>query len=380
MKKITKTLAIVLALAMAVFALVACGGGGGGATQAPAGDAEAVTEAAAAAGDASEAATEAAAPAGDAEFVFKVTSHDQEAGGSGVFIHKWCDAVTEASGGRIQFNLFFGGALAPATESYNVLTSGAADIAWGLPSFYQGKFPLTEATGLPFTATDVAQGTYAMWDLYQNSEAIQKEWSEVKMILLHSNCDCSLLVKDPKPEKPEDLAGRQCRFVGGTSTDLANDLGIVATNVNVSDIYESLEKGVIDSAANCGWDLISGFKLYEPVDAIWNIKMNINPCFYAMNLDSYNKLPDDLKAIIDEYSGMVAGDMLIESFAALQEKVMTEHADMIYEADEDTMAQFREYGKGVADRWVEAKGDEGKAVYDMWIEYLDKYKDKIIFP
>ena len=175
MKKITKWLAAVLALGMLVFTLTACGGGGGGATTAAAagGETTAPAEATTAAAAAETAAP--AEPAGDAEFTFKVTSHDSDKGGSGQFIHAWCDAVTEASGGRIQFQIFLGGSLAPATESYNVVRSGAADIAWGLPSFYQGTFPLTEATGLPFTANDVSQGTYAMWDLFQNSEAIQKE-------------------------------------------------------------------------------------------------------------------------------------------------------------------------------------------------------------
>lgn len=310
----------------------------------------------------------------------KVQSQDPESGATGRFLEEWAAAVEEASGGRLEINVFHGGTLGPATESYNMAASGAVDIAWGLPSMTTGKFPLTDVAALPFTAEDTLQASYALWDLYESTDYLKNEWSEVQVILLHTNCDSPLLLKNKKAETLDDLKGRSCRFIGGASTDFANLTGAIPSTMAINDIYTNLEKGVIDSAANCGWDVVDSFRLYEQADYILEWHLNVNPYFLVMNKDTYNSLPEDLRAVIDEYSGYKALEYVGTKWQDIKKSCMETTADKVYTLSDAEQQKAVDLGKQVADSWIKnvtASGADGQGLYDAYMERVQKYSDKI---
>ncbi|MBQ8664090.1 MAG: TRAP transporter substrate-binding protein [Eubacterium sp.] len=310
----------------------------------------------------------------------KVQSQDPENGATGRFLEEWAAAVEEASGGRLDINIFHGATLGPATESFNMVESGAVDIAWGLPSMTTGKFPLTDVGALPFTAEDTLQASYALWDLYDSTDYLKDEWSSVKVIVLHANCDSPLLLVDKKVESIDDLKGLSSRFIGGASTDFANLVGAIPSTMAINDIYTNLEKGVVDAAANCGWDVVDSFRLYEQAEYILDWHLNINPYFLVMNLDTYNSLPADLQAVIDEYSGYKALEYVGTKWQDIKASCMELNADKVYSLSDAEQQKAVELGEQVAQDWiasVTANGADGQGLYDAWMERVEKYEDKI---
>lgn len=378
MKKITKLLAMLFAVIFVVGMISACQGGGGSATTAAGGDAADATEAAAPADDGADA-TEAAAPANDGQvYSLKVQSQDPETSATGQFLESWAQAVEDASGGQLDITVYHGGSLGSAAESYNMVVGGSVDIAWGLPSMSTGKFPLTDVCALPFTGVDTLQSSYAIWDLYESTDYLKDEWSEVKVILLHTNCDTPLIIKGNKIESLDDFQGRQTRFIGGASTSFANYVGIVPITMAPADIYEGLEKGTIDSAANCGWDLTNSLKLYEQADWLLDWHFNVNPYFFVMNWDSYNNLPADLQAVIDEYSGYKALEYVGTKWQDVKKECMDKNADKVYELSDADMETLFGYADDAIAVWAEGiEGVDGIELYDAYMERVEKYQDKI---
>ncbi len=364
-KRITKLLAVVVAAVMMVSTFAACGS----------------EPAPAPAGSSAGAETSTPAPEADGQvYTLKVQSQDPEMGATGRFLEEWAAAVEEASGGRLEINIFHGATLGPATESFNMAESGAVDIAWGLPSMTTGKFPLTDVGALPFTAVDSLQASYALWDLYDSTDYLKNEWSSVKVLLFHSNCDSPLLLVNKKIEKVDDLKGLSSRFIGGASTDFANMVGAIPSTMAVNDIYTNLEKGVVDAAANCGWDVVDSFRMYEQAEYILDWHLNINPYFLVMNLDSYNSLPADLQAVIDEYSGYKALEYVGTKWQDIKASCMEANADKVYTLSDEEQAKLVAIGEEVAQKWIDnvtANGADGQGLYDAWMERVAKYEDKI---
>lgn len=363
-KKIAKLLAAAVAAVMMVSSLAACGGT---TTETPPAD--------------TSTSAEAEAPTNDGQvYTLKVQSQDPEMGATGRFLEEWAAAVEEASDGRLEINIFHGATLGPATESFNMVESGAVDIAWGLPSMTTGKFPLTDVGALPFTAVDSLQASYALWDLYDSTDYLKDEWSSVKVLLLHANCDSPLLLVDKKVESVDDLKGLSSRFIGGASTDFANMVGAIPSTMAVNDIYTNLEKGVVDAAANCGWDVVDSFRMYEQAEYILDWHLNINPYFLVMNLDTYNSLPADLQAIIDEYSGYKALEYVGTKWQDIKASCMETNADKVYTLSDEEQAKLVAIGEDVAQKWIDsvtANGADGQGLYDAWMERVEKYEDKI---
>lgn len=313
-------------------------------------------------------------------YTLSMQSHENETGPIGTYLKDWAAAVEEASDGRLKINIFHGGSLGSGTESYNMVTSGQVDLAYGLPSMTNGKFPLTDVASLPLTAQDTVQASYALWDLYESSEALQDEWSEVKVILLNANCDSPLLIKGNKIETVSEMKGLQTRYLGDTSTSFAKKIGMVPMSVAISDIYTSLEKGVIDGVANCGWDAVSSYRLYEQVDYICDWHLNINPLYIVMNKDVYEGLPEDLQQVIDDYSGYKALEIIGTTMQDVRTDTIAQCQEKIYTLSDSEMTALEEIAEEVADEWIEkmsADGVDAQELYDTYIENLEKYSDKI---
>ena len=371
-KNVTKILASAMAVVFAATMFTACGSSSTETTTAAAEDTTAAAEdtTAAAADD-----TESKAASGEV-YSLKVQSQDPETSATGQFLEEWAAAVEEASDGQLDITVYHGGSLGSAAESYNMVVSGSVDIAWGLPSMSTGKFPLTDVAALPFTAEDTLQASYALWDLYESTDYLKDEWSEVKVLLLHTNCDSPLIIKGDQINDVAGFSGRQTRFIGGASTSFANYVGMIPVTMAPSDIYEGLEKGTIDSAANCGWDLVNSLKLYEQADYILDWHFNVNPYFFVMNWDSYNNLPEDLQAVIDEYSGYKALEYVGTKWQDVKASCEELNKDKVYTLSDEIMDELHGYGDQVCEEWAKDY-DNGTEIYEAYLERLEKYEDKI---
>ena len=76
-------------------------------------------------------------------------------------------------------------------------------------------------------------------------------------------------------------------------------LGANPTPMAFGEVYTALQQGTVDAQEN-PLELIYSQKFYEQQDYVVNTNHQIQPLFLVMNLDFYNHLPDDLRAVVDE--------------------------------------------------------------------------------
>lgn len=370
-KRMLMVLAVVMALSVI---LAACGGG---MTEPPAPEPEPAPETAAPEPEPAPAPE----PAGE---VVELTLMNHEGPNSPTArqIDDWCAAVLEASGGRLVVTPFHG-SLGGPRDTYNMVLDGSVDIGWGLPSFYPGVFPATDAIALPFIgAKNAMQAGHAMVELYETTDFIKPEWTDVHVIMLHTNIVAPLITKDLKIEKIEDLKGLNIRTIGGPVTEWAKIVGANPMTIDLGEIYTSMEKGVIDAITSTGWEVVLANNFYELGDYFLDFEMQVNPCFLVMNQNSWEALPDDLKAVIDEYSGHKAMDTFgpkREEARATVNQMILDRGGEIYTLNDEQKAKFAEAGDQASDVWrdqVNATGVDANALRDKAIELMAKYADE----
>jgi TRAP-type C4-dicarboxylate transport system substrate-binding protein len=80
-------------------------------------------------------------------------------------------------------------------------------------------------------------------------------------------------------------------------------LGGVPVTMAGPDVYLALERGVLDADLH-PWETAISYKWYEVVRYHTKSDLGLGGLFIAaMNLATWNKLPDDVKKVIDKYSG-----------------------------------------------------------------------------
>jgi len=296
-----KRLMFVLAVIVAFSMVLAACGGGGAATPPP--DSETTTSG----GDTtpSEPTTTPAAPDETYEFIVSVTLGEPVS-------PNWArlfKELQERSGGRLvtDNNIYWSGSLVPIPEIPKGFATGA--LAFGnLPSpNYPDVLPLsTRILNLPFLGLQDAIGSSEIWmQLYSEFPAIQAEFESfnIKVVGATTLGMYGLHFVDKKEvRKPSDLQGRKIVPYSTTFLPLLEANNAAGSYIPPGQIYESLEKGVVDGYVN-NWAFQGWFGLSELMEQ--HVDLGPYGAFHEWNLlcmdkSFYDALPQDLQQLIDD--------------------------------------------------------------------------------
>lgn len=249
-----------------------------------------------------------AAPASAADVTLKLHQLlPLKAGIPAKFLEPWIEKVEKESGGRIEIEHYpsmqLGG---KPPELAQQVTDGVVDMVWTVMGYTPGRFPRAEAFELPFMVTNGEQTSIA-FQKYADKH-MQNDFPGLKIIAVHTHGPGLIHSKAPV-NKLEDLNGMKLRGPTRVITSLLEQLGAVAIGMPVPAVPEAVSKGVIDGAV-IPWEVTLPLKMTELVGNHTGFSgergLYTATFMFAMNKGSYDALPDDLKKVIDDNSGVEA--------------------------------------------------------------------------
>ena len=215
----------------------------------------------------------------------------------------WAAEVAKRSNNQLTVKLFpamqLGG---KPPELYRQAVQGIADIVFTLPGYTSADFPMMALTELPGTAKNAEEGTRKLW---QNFEPfLARDFKDTKVLMLWNSDSASIMTKSKPVRTLEDMKGMKIRTPSATQSAQLDALGATPIDMPAPAIYNNLDRGVIDASmipmsAALDFKLIEVAKYYT-IDA----PLGRSPFLVAMNQGRYEKLPADLKKIIDDTTGM----------------------------------------------------------------------------
>ncbi len=217
----------------------------------------------------------------------------------------WAKKIEEESKGRIKIQMYSSMQLGGTPpQLFDQARDGVVDIVWTLQGYTPGRFSKTEVFELPFIAGLSAEKTSrALWD-YVQSNAMD-EYRDVHVLALHTHGPGLFHTKQPVAGL-ESLRGMKIR--GGTRVvnNMLVKLGATPVGMPVPAVTEALSKGVLDGTT-IPWEVAPALKVQELVKNHTTFAgdraLYVTTFVVAMNKASYNKLPPDLRKVIDDNSG-----------------------------------------------------------------------------
>ena len=225
-------------------------------------------------------------------------------------IKPWAEKVEKESGGRIKIQLFpsmqLGG---KPPELFDQAKDGVIDLTWTVLGYTPGRFPKTEAFELPFSSGLAEPASRAFQEFVE--KFAMDEFKDVKLIGVHVHGPGLIHSLQPVT-KLEDMKGLKVRGGSRIINIMLEQLGATPVGMPVPAVGEALSKGVI-SATTIPWEVVPALKVEQiarNTTGFYGAKGLYTQTFaVAMNKAAYDKLPPDLKKVIDANSGMVAAAM-----------------------------------------------------------------------
>ena len=232
----------------------------------------------------------------------------------------WIQEVKEKTNGRVLITLYNPNTICPDASLYDSVVKGQVDIGEHFCNRTPGRFPLNSVIGkVPMEASNPRVGAEAYWKLYEKTPAMQEEFKDVKILALHTTATCNMHTKGLEVTKLEDLAGQRVLGISKDTTVITNSLGLNSLMQPSTEVYMAMSRNMADVAV-LPVAIVRSLKVNECTDYTLMFNGILGSCWVAMNKDRWEALPDDVKKVFEETTGlkmsMAIGQCLTDSEAA----------------------------------------------------------------
>jgi len=284
------------------------------------------------------------------------------------FLVPWARKVEADSGGRLRIDIFpsmqLGGA--PA-DLFDQARDGVADIVWAVPSLTPGRFPKIETFELPFVAASRALvGSKAIEDFAAIN--LRDEFSDIHPVCF-SCSDRSLVHANIPVRTIEDIKGLRLHVQTRLAGETLRVLGAQGVPMPLSQLPLAITQHIVDGCID-PWHMVPTLRLNDLLKTHTDFSdsaLSTTTFVLAINKAAYERLPRDLKTVLDNNSGQVAAAMagaMWDAQAAAVADMVVQRGDPIVMLLPEAVAHWRKATQPVVEAWLktmkEQKIDGGK--------------------
>ena len=274
----------------------------------------------------------------------------------------WADEVAKRSGGRIEWEFFWMGALTKAGEELEAVEIGLAQVGNVAAPYYAGKLPLSNWTyAVPFGPGDPKMILDVAKQLYRDVPELTAELEQYNQKpLIPMVIDTYNLTSKRPMVAFDDFQGLKIASIGAYHPKILSAAGASAIHMPVAERYTALQTGVIE-AEFLPWDISFAYK-YQDYNkhATWVDMGAAMPTMLTVNLDFWNKLPEDLQNIMLQVA----------------EEATQRNADLIKSRREAAIAGFKAAGVTIHEMPFEERVKWANALTDIPGEWIVEMEGK----
>jgi TRAP-type C4-dicarboxylate transport system substrate-binding protein len=299
------------------------------------------------------------------------------------FLKPWADKVMADSKGRIKVEIYpamgLGG---KPPELVNQVRDGIVDVIWTVHGFTPGRFPITEVFELPFVNADPLTMAKAIMEFYP--QHLRDEYKDYHVLGMWSHAG-QLFHSNKAVRKVEDLKGLTVRTSGQAGTLFLESVGATPIQAPITEAASLLSKGVVD-AVLLPYEIVPSYKLHEltkfHITLAGGKRFQVQTFLFAMNRARYDRLPADLKAVIDANSGARIAETVGRIWTEIEgpgERMARDRGNEVIALSKSDSERIEQLSRVAVERWiggVKAKGIDGQKMVEAAKAAIAKHQGR----
>jgi len=296
---------------------------------------------------------------------------------AGTLPHKifeeFAQRVGERSGGRLTIEALALNSIVSSTESLDAVGAGILHAQHSGPAYFTGKDAAFALLSDPQGGFETPAQMRQWMDTGGGLALARELYARYNVFFVGGVWYGAESLVSKKPiRKLTDLQGVKIRAPQGIGQDIFQLLGAAPVNLPGSEVYTALERGVVDASdwgtlsmnQDLGYHKLAPYPLYPGYHSM-------PMADFAVNMSQWNKLPDDLKALVEAEVAIFATEM-IERNKAADEAVLAQADELGFEAidlPKEERRKFREMARGVWKVYA-ARSPMAQRIYDSQVAFL----------
>ncbi|WP_027966386.1 TRAP transporter substrate-binding protein [Halomonas halocynthiae] len=295
-----------------------------------------------------------------------------------VQMEHWAEEINKRTNGRVDVSLFPGGSLLSASNMYDGVLNGVADIGLSATSYEPGRFPLINLTGnLSGQGVNSEVASRTVYQLTQEFGEQMPGLDGFKVITAFTSEPAYLQTIGPI-YRLEDAEGLEIRISGDNSRTL-DALGATAVGISQAETGEALQSGIIDGYASSR-EVLMDLQFARTVKYVTDYPLT-NTIFAAlMTQEKWDSLPPDVQSVIDELAPEMAaftGQYLDEHIQSSLEWAQEEEGVEVVSLSAEEVARWDNQLSPVNDAILADAEEQGLPAHDFVArmdELFDTYR------
>ncbi|MSQ20306.1 MAG: hypothetical protein EXR39_12310 [Betaproteobacteria bacterium] len=269
---------------------------------------------------------------------------------------EWTENITKRTDGKVKFQIFWSESLFKQADAAPNLAAGVADFSNVASTYDPAKTALWMTLDMPFNARDYWCGITASVQTQQEEPNLRKTFDQLGFFPITGYASGHFYFLSNKPiEKLADLEKKRIRSYGGARINMYKPLGISPIFMPYGQIYEAVERGVVDGAEGTVLltDSFKHFEIAKFMTATGSGMALAAPV--SISLKRWNSFPASLKKIVldasIEYNMAFARGMIEQEAVKLKEFEEKRGMRLIKLSPTD-QAALEKAGKDAQEMWL----------------------------
>ncbi|HHX47906.1 MAG TPA: TRAP transporter substrate-binding protein DctP [Brevibacterium sp.] len=304
-------------------------------------------------------------------------------------ISDFLDSVSEATDGKVSYEFHYANSIVPPAEIGSAMADGTVDTGLVITSYNPSEYPISNwlsqlgfagKSGAPAMTFERAAAATNWW--YDHPEAAQADFGDKGLIPLTPGFNAitayHIICTEPVTSLA-DARGKSVRTGGEAWADIAESIGMRPVSLPGAELYESLQRGIVDCAMVAGADMVDS---NLPEVAKHYTTMNLpgfTPYGIFVSKQTWDTLDEDAKnAIWDNIH--VYAESLVKIGMELENELFDTPGMQFHEMDADLADAVAEHEAQVRQGAVQSAPStlsDPQAAVDSFFGLSDEWSDVV---
>ncbi|MEX0346972.1 MAG: TRAP transporter substrate-binding protein [Rhizobiaceae bacterium] len=278
---------------------------------------------------------------------------------------EFAKCITTGTGGEIEVVTHPSGSLFKGADIKRAIQTGQAPIGERLLSGHQNENAVFGVDSIPFLATSFDDAA-KLWKAAKPT--LEKVLAEQNLTLLYSvPWPPQGLYFKKEVNSVADMKGIKFRSYNNATARLAELTGMLPVTIEAAEISQAFATGVAESMVSSG---STGYdrKVWESLTHFYEVDAWLPRNYIMINSDVWGGVSDAHKNVIKGCAELAeyAGTWRAVEYTQFTLNGLRAGGMWVGKAGDGLVGELKEIGATMTAEWLEAAGDEGKAIVDAF--------------